>query len=225
MVKSVVLGENYSQIRREFSMKYDLDEIQKLPNTFSLWDLCLVCHISKRNARYYLQSGLIPCTTTGKKTRCYIIRKEDLLAVLRDYEQHPMRYQTPRNGGKNSVSKGSAYHPVTYLSWQDMSSPVVPEYFQNKLSCYPDLLNKDQVSMVTGYNGNTISGWCAQKKISMSIKNPHLWIPKKELLRFLVSEVYNNIPNKSEIHVADILAIRRQIHDGGCESECQGDNS
>ena len=55
-------------------MKYDLTAIQNLPDTFSLQDLCRVCHISKRDGRYYLQSELIPCTYTGKKTRCYQTR-------------------------------------------------------------------------------------------------------------------------------------------------------
>ena len=35
-------------------MIYDLNEIANLPDTFSLEDLRVVCHISKRTARYYL---------------------------------------------------------------------------------------------------------------------------------------------------------------------------
>lgn len=42
-------------------MIYDLNEIANLPDTFSLEDLRVVCHISKRTARYYLRAGLIPC--------------------------------------------------------------------------------------------------------------------------------------------------------------------
>ena len=42
-------------------MIYDLNEIANLPDTFSLENLRVVCHISKRTARYYLRAGLIPC--------------------------------------------------------------------------------------------------------------------------------------------------------------------
>ena len=60
-------------------MIYDMNEIANLPDTFSLEDLRVVCHISKRTARYYLRAGLIPCEISEKKTHCYTIRKEDLL--------------------------------------------------------------------------------------------------------------------------------------------------
>ena len=54
-------------------MIYDLNEIANLPDTFSLEDLRVVCHISKRTARYYLRAGLIPCEISEKKTHCYTI--------------------------------------------------------------------------------------------------------------------------------------------------------
>ena len=41
-------------------MRYDLDEIQRLPDVLSLADLCRACHLSHLDARYYLKSGLIP---------------------------------------------------------------------------------------------------------------------------------------------------------------------
>ena len=47
-------------------MKYDYKEIKRLPDTFSLEDLRVVCHISKRTARFYLQTGLIACHNNGK---------------------------------------------------------------------------------------------------------------------------------------------------------------
>ena len=59
-------------------MIYDLNEIAMLPDTFSLEDLRVVCHISKRTARYYLRAGLIPCEISEKKTHCYTIRKYKL---------------------------------------------------------------------------------------------------------------------------------------------------
>ena len=31
--------------------------------------LCRVCHISKRKAKWLLENGVIPCEDTGRKTR------------------------------------------------------------------------------------------------------------------------------------------------------------
>ena len=47
------------------------------------------CHISKKTCRFLLQSGLIPCQDTGKKTRRYTIHKADIIKYLEDREKHP----------------------------------------------------------------------------------------------------------------------------------------
>ena len=77
-------------------MIYDLNEIANLPDTFSLEDLRVVCHISKRTARYYLRAGLIPCEISDKKTHCYTIRKEDLLDALKEYQKQPCKFAIPK---------------------------------------------------------------------------------------------------------------------------------
>ena len=51
-------------------MTFNQKEIAKLPDTLSLEEFRVVCHISKHTARYYLQSGLIPCEISDKKTHC-----------------------------------------------------------------------------------------------------------------------------------------------------------
>ena len=56
----------------------------------------IVCHISKRTALYLLQFGLIPSETTGKKTRCYKIKKFDVIAFMEDREVNPSKYIIPK---------------------------------------------------------------------------------------------------------------------------------
>ena len=41
-----------------------------------------ICHISKSTALHLLKSGKVPCEWSGKKTRCYKIRKEDVCLIL-----------------------------------------------------------------------------------------------------------------------------------------------
>ena len=43
-----------------------------------------ICHISKSTALHLLKSGKVPCEWSGKKTRCYKIRKEDVKAYLEE---------------------------------------------------------------------------------------------------------------------------------------------
>ena len=54
-----------------------------------------VCHISKRTAHYLLQFNLIPHVCTGKKTRCYAIKKRDVINFMINREVNPSRYIVP----------------------------------------------------------------------------------------------------------------------------------
>ena len=42
--------------------------LNQYPETVQKEQFRIICHISKRTARYLLQSGLVPCVQSGKKT-------------------------------------------------------------------------------------------------------------------------------------------------------------
>lgn len=48
--------------------------LNQYPETVQKEQFRIICHISKRTARYLLQSGLVPCVQSGKKTRNYTIK-------------------------------------------------------------------------------------------------------------------------------------------------------
>ena len=52
-----------------------------------------ICHISKSTALHLLKSGKVPCEWSGKKTRCYKIRKEDVKAYLEERAIFPELYR------------------------------------------------------------------------------------------------------------------------------------
>ena len=64
-------------------MIIDLKELKTYPNIMSKEQFCKACHISKRTALFLLENGLIPYIDTGKRTRCYIIRKADVIAFAK----------------------------------------------------------------------------------------------------------------------------------------------
>ena len=196
-------------------MKYSYEEIAKLPDKLSLEDFRVVCHISKRTARYYLQSGLVICENNGKKTHCYIIQKRDLIAALKEFEEHPCKFYIPKefyNGGKYHKGK---MHILTYLPDDDIKSPVTKAYYEKKMEDLPDLLCSAQVADITGYDQKTIRTWCVEKRIKYLSIHPRVWIPKEFFMNFLLSEEYNNIPRKTQTHLDDIHKIYRKLHKGG----------
>lgn len=74
-------------------------EIKKqYPKTMSKDQLYRVAHISKATALYLLQSGAIPCKDTGKKTRRYTIKTDDVIEYLRQREICPEKYKAVKDG-------------------------------------------------------------------------------------------------------------------------------
>ena len=68
-----------------------------------------ICHISKSTALYLLKSGKVPCEWSGKKTRCYKIRKEDVKAYLEERAIFPETHTLRRRAGTGThyVGRGS----------------------------------------------------------------------------------------------------------------------
>ena len=47
------------------------------------------CHIGKSTALFLLKSGAVPCEYSGKKTRCYKIKKSDVQKYLKSKGKFP----------------------------------------------------------------------------------------------------------------------------------------
>ncbi len=71
------------------SMKYYESIRRKYPEAVSKDQFYQIAHISKATALHLLQNGLVPCKDTGKKTRRYTIRTDDIIFYLIDRELHP----------------------------------------------------------------------------------------------------------------------------------------
>ena len=93
-------------------MKINDIDWSKVPDILAKEQVRLLCHCSKRTALYYLKSGKLPCIYSGKKTRCYKIRKEDLMAFIEDRENHPEFYAVPEGWYKES---GRTVRPTLFV--------------------------------------------------------------------------------------------------------------
>ena len=104
--------------------------------------VCQMLHISKRKCAWMLQNGLLPCKNTGKKTRQYRIRSEDVIA-----------YQT-KNAGCPDVL------PKIFSSASPRQPRVPPADFCERLSKtwfdLPDALTEQDVARLLGYTANTV---------------------------------------------------------------------
>lgn len=154
-----------------------------------------VCHISKRTCLFLLESGLVPCLDSGKKTRRFRIKTEDVIRFLEDREVHPELYKPPVGFYKQEYKNASL--PIA-LTQEDVQ--FMRKFYKAKLAKYPDVLSSKQISSFTGYGTTSVNNWCDKNKLKhFYIKRKNL-VPKPYLIDFLVSWDYIGIGVKSKKH-------------------------
>lgn len=83
-------------------------------------------------ALHLLKSGKMPCEWTGKKTRCYKIKKENVIAYLENRKVFPESYSAPAGWYKGDYT----------VQMEEQVPPIVLEhlrlYYTELLSNYPD---------------------------------------------------------------------------------------
>ncbi|MCI2046874.1 MAG: helix-turn-helix domain-containing protein [Faecalibacterium sp.] len=133
---------------------------EALPTTLSLDIFRKLCHISKKTARYLLQNGLVPCTDTGKKTKNYRIRREDVQSYMEKREIAPEQYPKPKNLYANPK--------VSYLMVAQTLSQRT-QAFEHLLASAPDALSTADLSQLLHCSGSTLCKYCRNQSI------PNIW--------------------------------------------------
>lgn len=158
-----------------------------------------ICHISKKTALYLLESGLIPCEKTDKKTRRFRVKLNDVIAYLIDREKNPQAYKPPENYYKKPKCEEKRYIRISLTPEQ---KPEARIFFEHKLEKYNDVMTTADVSRFLGYSLTTITDWYEKKEIRCFLIKNKLAFPKEYLLDFILSERCNGIKKKSIKHIA-----------------------
>lgn len=177
----------YDRLRREYPEVISKEQFRK------------IAHISKRTARYLLCSGKVACRNTGKKTRQYKIRIEDVISYLIDRELHPADYALPKEWRKKA-HKSTAVEDGITLQLTDEERVKFRRYVAQALGDYPDLLSVPQAADFLGYCEATVLRWRQADQLkTFNISGKYL-IPKEYYAEFLASPYCCNIAKKTWKH-------------------------
>ena len=163
--------------------------LDEYPAVITKEQLYKICHISKRTAAYLLESGLIPCERSDKKTRKYKIATEDVVAFLEKRANAPGRFAAPQGWRKTGYGKGPREQSPDKLE-------KLLAYFESLMAPYPDVLSIDEVGELTGYSGSCISKWCAKDYLHHFHIGKKYLIPKPYLLDFMMGPYFRGIKYK-----------------------------
>ncbi len=171
---------------------YDFAKIKaNYPEKIGLEQMRVICHISKKTARYLLASGLVPSINTGKKTRQYIINTKDVITYLKNRQSQPEKFSAPAGYYSASWNKGGKPKTLTLQEWANLDTAKSRKKFQDfltlKMQPYSDVLSVAEASRLTGYHHNTLTNWCHNGYIRYFEISGGYMIPKSCLLNFLLS--------------------------------------
>jgi len=161
-----------------------------------------ICNISKKTAAHLLDNGLVPCVNSGKKTRKYKIKLEDVIEYLESREKDPRRYAAPsgwyKNYGKPDDKVPNNIRHMDIIWYKNYGKPdekdllmtpmnirKISAHYLKMLSKYPDVLSVNQLSSLTGYSTTTILKWISKGSIKYLDMGNRYLVPKEWLLDFL----------------------------------------
>lgn len=190
-------------------------EIKKqYPKTMSKDQLYQVAHISKATALYLLKSGAIPCKDTGKKTRRYTIKTNDVIEFLRQREIHPERYKASEGwyvgtaGGKKTKAPEVSY----WMTLTAEQAKKFERFFESEMKDMADLLTVKDLASFVGYKSTSVVNWCSGKKMKAFKIGGKYMIPKECAIKYLVSPAMCRNPQQSYKYKLFIAEFRRQYN-------------
>ena len=174
-----------------------------IPDIITKDQLYQICHISKSTALYLLRSGKIPCEYTRKKTRCYKIKKADVITYLEKRKIFPESYSAPAGWYKGNYSiKLETKIPENALK-------NMRQYYTEMLAQYPDVMTATEVSTIIGYGKTTVNNWCRKGHLKAFKRNNMNHIPKVYLIEFCYSKYFRTITRKSDWHIRALQEFSR----------------
>lgn len=164
-----------------------------------------ICHISKKTCLFLLESGLVPCLDSGKKTRRFKIKTTDVIHYLEDRDIHPEYYKPPEG-----YYKQPHIPQPRVLSEHDLL--VMRQFYEKELASWPDVMTIKQVSAFTGYGKTSVERWCSKQYLKNFYIKRRYYIPKMYLIDFLVGWNYIGISVKSETHKERNMHFRQILN-------------
>ena len=168
---------------------------------------CRICHISKRHAKYLLDSGLVKCVDSGKKTRRYTIQAKDVWTYLIDQDAHPEKYRAPAGYYSAHPGKPKQHPDSSQLSESKELIPFTTHektllytLWEMEAADYADLMTTTDVCNLTGYQSKTIYNWYHYHLVIGFMIRHRLLIPKLSLQEYLSGDAANAIVRKSAKH-------------------------
>lgn len=152
---------------------------EQYPAVISKDQFYQICHISKRKALWLLEHGIVPCQDSGKKTRRFKIRLEDVIDFLERRDAGALEGVLPRGiFSSQGPPVPRSYVPID----REALCGSILAAWENE----PDMLTAKQAAKLCGCSPGAVLGW-ARKGTVASIAYYGVRLVSKESLAWRVA--------------------------------------
>lgn len=183
---------------------------EQYPEIISKDQLYRICHISKRKARWLLENGVIPCEDSGKQTRRFHIRLEDVITFLERRDAGLLQAEIPV--GIFSSGDHSSAQPR-----QTLDSGALCAFLLERWADAPDMLAVQQAASLCGYRPAVINNWIGKGRMTAVQCRGRNLIPKESLAERLASREVQLSSNRPEFYIELLEEFQTEEHTSGME--------
>ena len=180
------------------------------PETVSMDQLYRICHISKRKAKWLLENGIIPCQDSGRQTRRFQIRLEDIITFLERRDAGLLREDIP--AGIFSSGGRTLENPR-----QILDSGALCAFLLDRWADAPDMLTVAQAASLCGYGPSTINRWVRDSIVEAVRCYGSNLISKESLAERLASSEGQLIHARSALHEELMEDFQAEEQNSGME--------
>lgn len=167
---------------------------EEFPETISMDQLYRICHISKRKAHWLLENGIIPCRDSGKHTRRFSIRLEEVIRFLELRDTGVLEEVIP-----HGAFSGGSSRPVCPAR-RELDEERLCAYLLECWQDWPDMLTTRQTAELCGYSLTTLNRWWSRGQVKGVKYRNELLYSKESLACWLASVKGQNIATLSKQH-------------------------
>lgn len=183
---------------------------EQYPKIISMDQLYRICHISKRKAKWLLENGVIPCEDSGKQTRRFQIRLEDVITFLERRDTGLLQEAIPT--GIFSSGGCTLEQPR-----QILDSGALAAFLLERWADAPEVLTVAQTASLCGYGPSAINRWVRDGLVEAVSYRGHNLIFKESLADRLASYEGQTISARSELHQELLEEFQSKEQNSGME--------
>ncbi len=183
---------------------------QQYPETISMDQLYRICHISKRKAKWLLENGVIPCKDSGKQTRRFQIRLDDVIIFLERREAGLLQEDIPT--GLFSSGDRTLEQPR-----QTLDSEALCAFLLERWADAPDMLTVPQAASLCGYGASAINRWVRDGLVDGVCYRGTNLISKESLAERLASYDGQMSPVRSALYEELLEEFQAEEQNSGME--------